>query len=386
MTHSPLPELAITPLLLFSWFAPEIESENRSLFNVIRRSFKTEIPLDAIPADLRWFLKHFDRLRQDDWHLLRERRSSAMNSNRLTQIISDDDIEIFEELSSDVDFDWNQTLQPSIYDIHWIMAGGVSLLDCASYFGASRIFRHLLIRNEDDLSHPFGQSPYQAIHYAVAGGHPEIIRLLADRLLTMDGALHVAAQFHRAAVFDWIVGSTRASTTDRYDPHGTVVKWASLTMNIEVVRSCGGVTPVRVKPLVFFAVRFCHLELLKFVVEEFHVDLLMEQNGETLLRVAVTAERPLIVKYLLEQCPELANVLYKGSELPVWTAAYLGNQEITQMIVDIAGLPTSRPTGRFKDPFAKSDIRIPNTRNPLELCLVQTERKLSLVRGTPEDE
>ena len=115
------------------------------------------------------FIKNIDELSKNDWKFHRRLVREGVNPSYIAKVIRSDDIKILQEISSQNNFDFNQTIEPSLYErFSYINENNVSLIDYAAFFGSTKCFKFLML-NGSDLKN--------TAKFVVASGNEEIIKL-----------------------------------------------------------------------------------------------------------------------------------------------------------------------------------------------------------------
>ena len=103
--------------IFFCWFAPEIELEDQPFYEITLNWFlEASRYIRCFPADLQYFSQNIKELKKSNWKKLRKMRENNASHCKMLEVLKDDDIEIFQMLQNEPDFDWEQKIEPSIYD------------------------------------------------------------------------------------------------------------------------------------------------------------------------------------------------------------------------------------------------------------------------------
>ena len=98
--------------------------------------------------------------------------------------------------SSQPKFDFNQTIEPSLYErCSFVNTENVSLIDFAAFFGSIKCFKFLLLN---------GSNTKNTGKYAVAGGNLEILHLCEQNHSTFEGSYEAAIKYHRNDIFHYL--------------------------------------------------------------------------------------------------------------------------------------------------------------------------------------
>ena len=142
------------------------------------------------------FLINYKELSKNDLELHKRLVHEGVNPSNIVKAIRRDDVEKLQEISSQNKFDFNQTIEPSLYErFSFVNKRNVSLIDYAAFFGSIKCFKFLLL-NGSDLKN--------SGKFAVAGGNLEIIKLCEQNHSSFEGSCEAAIEFHRNDIFQYI--------------------------------------------------------------------------------------------------------------------------------------------------------------------------------------
>ena len=139
------------------------------------------------------FISNIEELSKDDWKLHKKLIKEGINPLEIAKILRNDDLEKLQEISSQTNFDFNQIIEPSIYERYsFINKENVSLIDYCAFFCSIQCFKYLLLN---------GSNVKNTLKYAIAGGNLEIIHLCEHNDLLFEGVYETAIEFHRNDIF-----------------------------------------------------------------------------------------------------------------------------------------------------------------------------------------
>lgn len=128
----------------------------------------------------------------------------------ILSMIKNDDLAVLEKFLEKPDSDLNTVIKFRSVTIPDVLRNGPSLICAAAYFASIECFRYLYLNGANmDFVDSFGR---HLIHFAVAGGNLEILRILSDNncvrtdAVDMEGntIVHYAAMFKRQNVLYWL--------------------------------------------------------------------------------------------------------------------------------------------------------------------------------------
>ena len=92
------------------------------------------------------FSENLNELSKDDWKLHKQFIKEGVNPLEIAKAIQNDDVEKLQKLSSQNNFDFNQTISPSLYErSSFINKENITLIDYAAFFCSVKCFRFLLL-------------------------------------------------------------------------------------------------------------------------------------------------------------------------------------------------------------------------------------------------
>ncbi|KAH0792903.1 cask-interacting protein (caskin) 1,2 [Histomonas meleagridis] len=145
------------------------------------------------------FRENYNKLSANDWKLQKELTNEGVNPSELVKVLREDDIQKLQEMSTQPNFDFNQCIEPSLYEKNSIInEANVTLIECCAFLGAIKCFKFLLMN---------GAKVENAGKYAVAGGNNEIIRLCEQNNSTFRGAFEKAIEYNRKEIFHYLFDS-----------------------------------------------------------------------------------------------------------------------------------------------------------------------------------
>ncbi|OHT14331.1 hypothetical protein TRFO_15387 [Tritrichomonas foetus] len=164
------------------------------------------------------------------------------NNQELFDSIRIDDIEKFQDLTSQFDNLNSVVLNLQGSDVPWMLRHQPLLPFVVAYFGASECFSYLLLLDkiDFDIVDNFGRHLYQ---FVVAGGSLEILRALDEKGIKLNmiadkngnNIVHYAAKFGHFDVLKWLYVHGCKCFTDRNINGATPLMWACSGGNPEMI-------------------------------------------------------------------------------------------------------------------------------------------------------
>lgn len=373
----------------FCWFAPEFEEKDKPYFDITLNWFiDASKYLKRFPSDLKEFAQNITKLRKNNWRKLKEMRSNNTSHIPLLEILKDDDFDIFQVIESEPGFDYEQRIQPSIFDIHWIIYKSPTLFDYAAYFGSIKCFKYIFLNYIKQKKVEQNKNAINVVHFAIAGGNIEIVRLLHTYDFDFTGAPHFAALYHRNEIFDWTVSVLEIPIKQylHFD-HASVLEYAAKSFNISAIDYCFDENIFDDDPLnrqftfLHFATENCIVEVVDYVLHKFEFDLLQQIFTESILYYPITIDRLDYVKFFVSKEPRLVN-LRSHFQAPIWTAAQYGRIDIVNFLSQHPSISiTPQNKSELSDPYEEAETPFPKTTNVFEFTKYQMKRRLEIIRS-----
>ena len=130
------------------------------------------------------FIKNYEGLSKNDWAHHKRLFVEGINPSKIVNLIQRDDVEELQEIPSQNNFNFNQTIETSLYErFSFVSEINVSLIDYSAFFGSIKCFKFLLL-NGSDLKN--------SGKFAVASGNIEIINLCEQNNSSFIGSYEAA--------------------------------------------------------------------------------------------------------------------------------------------------------------------------------------------------
>lgn len=227
-------DMKINLTYCYLWFAPEMSLEHKYILTLLKSDFDEFVKNNPVHL----FLKNFqiDLLFADNFKLLKNYRKSGHNHFYLTSILLNDDIESLQKITVDPKFNYDQTIQPSFFEICPFIQNEPTLIDVSAFFGSIKCFKYFLL-NGSNLLIPDNSNEILP-HFAIAGGNVEIIRICNQKKLNLAGTPQIASLFHRNNIIDWLIEGECQEIGDYTKNNGTIIQNAAVTNNLNAIEMC----------------------------------------------------------------------------------------------------------------------------------------------------
>ena len=252
------------------------------------------------------FFENYEELSKNEWELHKRLVREGVNPSNIGKAIRSDDIEELQEISSQTNFDFNQKIEPSLYErFSFVNKENVSLIDYAAFFGSIKCFKFLLL-NGSDL--------YNSGKFAVAGGNIEIITLCEQNHSSFEGSCETAIQFHRNDIFRYIYDNE----IEKIDENNQSAS------HRETEKSPSEIKLKKLNDLGLISITNNNYEILSFLEGE------CMKTNDSLINHAAKIGNLFLVKYFLENNQIPKDILVFASES--------GNIELVKFIFEQEGI------------------------------------------------
>ncbi|EAX90120.1 hypothetical protein TVAG_078320 [Trichomonas vaginalis G3] len=201
--YEQIPAAEINHLLLFAWFAPEIEKHNPMHFQRCLDVSERSQVMHTRP-DILHFINNLPIFRDNDYALWKECMSIHDEPSSVPHIIRDDDLEKLQEFAKAPDFDINQRVLPFIFTISTFLTSYPTLIQYTAFCGAEKCFNFLLEKGADVTLEDCAQTTLA--QFGIAGGNLNIIHTL-EKIVPMDGCLSMSVKFIHIPIFEWLLST-----------------------------------------------------------------------------------------------------------------------------------------------------------------------------------
>lgn len=317
------------------WFGYELEIVHRYFYNSLVRKINK-----AMKEELNYYIYQYPEtnkfLRANNWAKSRELRAIGHNLTPVHEAIINDDADKLQKLSQEIKFDFDQTISPSIFEIHDILQFYPTLLDAAAYYGSINCFKFLLLSGAnvflEDKNH------LTVAHFTIAGGDVEIIRILEQQYQCLfRGTLQISARYQWNDIFYWLVN--KEDIDENVENFGTAIQNCAYSNNIEIANFClekkvdinsGDLNMTSLMT----AVQYQNIEIAALLVSQPFVAANWKRWDGDALCIACQVGNRRIVKLLLAYKGLDLNVSspFKGS--PIVCAAKNGYSKIVKLLLD----------------------------------------------------
>lgn len=191
---------------ILSIFAGEIDRFDVKLFNKLIKFMENHEYGSFFDIFLKKHVNKFEDFRTSGWHDLINLVEGNTDENKIINAISHDNLDFIVNLFAEKSTNPNKSLIDQTFEPCLYLQGGITLIQCAAFFGALNIFKFLYL-NKASLQLK-DRRKRGVLDFAIAGGDLEILRIMehANVKFTPD-SIKVAVQFRRKEIFDWILQS-----------------------------------------------------------------------------------------------------------------------------------------------------------------------------------
>ena len=302
-------------LLLFAWFAPEIERYDSIWFEKMTEDFDTKGLLPMLPMALREFVRNMALYRENDWEIYKKITIYPYVEGSIEYALAKDDVTALEIFLRSSDFDIDARISESVFETHWTLQNRPSLIQFSAFWCSMKCFKMLLIHGARLEEHDYHRIP--TAHIAIAGGGLEIVRIVDQQRVTFAGALQEAALFHHQDVMNWICESKGINIHEDDFTYGPPFHRSMKTENIEA--------------------------LLLALTEKVDVNT-RDRNKRTLLFMCTYEDHPELVNLLFNHKDIDINLMAAQHISPLSNACKCGSVEVVKLLCERKEIDVNAPS------------------------------------------
>ena len=333
----------------FAIFAPLIEELEPQLFLECEKEFlkychSSNSPISLMGLDSKW-----NFLKENNWENHQKSIELGHSPSSLAIIIDNDDVNTLELIYARNENIINDHIEPSIFSHNHFIQSHPSIFQYSAFKSSIKCFKFLLLNGADP--NEVANNDFSIIHFAIAGGNYEIIRILEQKQINFDGSLQIACYFYQNEIFSWLYNSKFPNLFQYSWGYGTVLHQAAKSNNIEKALLCMKI--MKEKSLSYDS--FLHLDVptpLQLCAISNNVEVMqillnnnIEPNekcdilGETMpIHSAVQNGSLNVLKVLLKQPNILVNERDDIGFTPIMIASKMGFLDIIKELLNYPGI------------------------------------------------
>lgn len=321
---------------LVVYILPEIAEHKPKLLKKINELYLSEFK-DELCED---WASTFESYQANNWSLLKEIREYEYPRNSLYYAIKVDNVDMFQEISSDPQFQYDQTVPTSFFQIT-TLSHRPTLIQMAAVYGSIKCFKFLMLNgSKPEL---YSKPPYTLMQCAILGGNMEIIHILEQQKVDLSGSLHTAIQVHRNDIYHWLHDTYY---TDINDLPNNLLEYCCHFNNIEILLELfehegtnDQLDPIkefnRLKHPLHVAVKYRNVDIIRILLTRPWIDVNRAKKN-TALAMACKRKAFSIVSVLLSDPRIYINSPIKDdlNSYPIHYLAYMGDVDLMRKILE----------------------------------------------------
>ena len=222
--------------LFFIWFAPLIEKMDRAMFDDIWQRFRMSFEKHEIPSTYSEYMNTFEEMRADDWKIYRYMTRNTYREGSLASILRNDDLEKLKEIVEQPGFDVNTRIASNQFESMTYLLRNPTLIQFCAVFASVKCFKYLVEKGADlELRDSLKRI---LLNFAIAGGHPEIIKVAVDSVNDFVVATRVSAEFHRFELFRWFLTTKHTDLKANDIENGSIFHGIAAANHIRMILFC----------------------------------------------------------------------------------------------------------------------------------------------------
>ncbi|OHT01771.1 hypothetical protein TRFO_31288 [Tritrichomonas foetus] len=217
------------------------------------------------------------------------------NPDDIPNAIRHDDCDTLQLLMKTSNFDLNGRATSSIYECISFINKKQTYVEYAAFFGSIKCFKYLTLNG--------ARFPRYAFEVSLAGGHVEMIRLIAQQQeveSSYNNSCFNTILFHRKELFDWLILNHPNAVKNYEILAQKCIDESSYLIFESLLMEGANPNGQNKNPLLITAVLNDNLRLLDFLLKiEFVDPNAKDKNDNTVLHIACAEEKEEIVKFLM---------------------------------------------------------------------------------------
>jgi hypothetical protein len=276
--------------IFFVWFAPLISRKDPALFESLWEMIKSSLARKELAPSFTSFCENFESLRANNWADYATRARGVYPSGCLAEILRSDDLAQFRAIAESATFAVDSRIETSIFEYASFLLRGPTLVQFCALSGSINCFNYLVSKGANLTLRDSGKRIL--LHFAIAGGHPDIIHKATEVIDDFVVATRVSAEFHRFELFRTFLTTKDVDLKANDIENGSIFHGIAAANHIRMILFCieqgcnvnlkdaDGWSPLNC------AIDFCALEAVLVLTS--HVDIDVNGQDEYGVRFALT--------------------------------------------------------------------------------------------------
>lgn len=223
-------------LYFFVEFAPIVEKKDPAMFVDFVERIKMHQERGELTANWKAYLQHFDEMKANDWELYRHLTRHGHPDGTLPAILKADDLDKLKEIAESSEFNPNMRIDASLFESAQFLLRMPTLAQFCALNASIKCFRFLVERGAN--LREIDRMKRTILHFAIAGGHSEII----DAAMEVSGdfvvATRVSAEFHRFDLFRSFLATKRCDLKANDIENGSIFHGIAAANHVRMILFC----------------------------------------------------------------------------------------------------------------------------------------------------
>lgn len=221
---------------IFIWFAPLLEKMDRAMFDEIWERMKMYHGKKELSSNYNDYIATFESMRENDWKEYRYLTRYTYPLGSLASILRNDQLDKLKELAEQPNFDVNQRIESNLFESTSFLLRRPTLAQFCAIYGSVNCFNYLVEKGADLAL--MDCMKRILLHFAIAGGHPDIVKVATETVHDFVVATRVSAEFHRFELFKWFLTTKKTDLKANDIENGSIFHGIAAANHIRMILFC----------------------------------------------------------------------------------------------------------------------------------------------------
>ena len=218
-------------LWIWAYFAPLLSRLDPGMETQMLQIYSERREILLSRPEFGSFYDRYQEVKQGQW---KEHSKWVNREDTFEHILMNDNVDELKRISGFPEFDFNQPIEPSLFEPCWFLRDGPRLIQYAIYHNAEKCVRFM--QRFADLGAVDGKNKTTA-QFAAAGGSTEMMAMCQQWSCSLAGTMQIAAGYFQSDIFFWL-RDTQFWDSLGDEQYGEIMLSAAASGNVSIVSYC----------------------------------------------------------------------------------------------------------------------------------------------------